>query len=145
MPLTAPSAPVCPVPLSNVAAASAPSTSSLTVFPSWACNGIGAATSRSGEYHRSVAPRINERKRRKRLAVYQRDLYRCKLCGKQLTYEDATLDHVIPRSRGGSGALNNLVTACKPCNQWKDDKMMREHGYEWNHWTMEWEKFDGAS
>lgn len=92
-----------------------------------------------------MAPRINERKRRKRLAVYQRDLYRCKLCGKQLTYEDATLDHVIPRSRGGSGALNNLVTACKPCNQWKDDKMMREHGYEWNHWTMEWEKFDGAS
>lgn len=86
------------------------------------------------------SPRVDGRKRRKRLYVYQRDQYCCKLCGKALTYEEATLDHVIPRSKGGSGSINNLVTACKPCNQSKDDKLMRDHGYEWNHWTMEWEK-----
>lgn len=93
-----------------------------------------------------MAPRVNQRKKRKRLLVYERDNYTCKLwCGRVLTYEEATLDHVIPRSKGGSGAMQNLVTACRSCNQRKDDMMMREHGYEWNHWTFEWEKFDGVS
>lgn len=92
-----------------------------------------------------MSARVNGKKLRKRLYVYERDEYRCKLfCGRTLTYETATLDHVIPRSKGGTGAVNNLVTACAPCNRRKNDKMMRDHGYEWNHWTMEWEKFDGS-
>lgn len=87
------------------------------------------------------SPRVNGKALRKRLFVYERDGYRCKLfCGRTLTLETATLDHVIPRSRGGSGAINNLVTACASCNRRKDDKLMRDHGYEWNHWSMEWEK-----
>lgn len=88
------------------------------------------------------SPRVNGKKLRKRLAVYQRDGYQCKLCGKQVTKKTATLDHVIPRSKGGTGAMNNLVTACAPCNRKKDDKLMRDYGYEWNHWTYEWEKRD---
>jgi 5-methylcytosine-specific restriction endonuclease McrA len=95
-------------------------------------HGIGAVS--------SVPPRVNSRSKRKRLYIYERDNYTCKLCGRKLTYETATLDHVIPRSKGGSGAINNLVTACAPCNREKDDKMMRDYGYEWNHWTYEWEK-----
>jgi 5-methylcytosine-specific restriction endonuclease McrA len=35
-----------------------------------------------------------------------------------------TLDHVVPRSRGGPGSLSNLVPACGPCNVAKGDRMI---------------------
>jgi 5-methylcytosine-specific restriction endonuclease McrA len=44
---------------------------------------------------------------------------RCVYCGTGLDLADATLDHVIPLSRGGSHEPGNLVTACQPCNQRK--------------------------
>jgi 5-methylcytosine-specific restriction endonuclease McrA len=87
-----------------------------------------------------MSRRINLRKQRKRQHIYERDGYTCKLCRAPLTPETATLDHVIPRSKGGSGAVNNLVTACRTCNQKKGDKLMRDYGYEWNHWEYRWEK-----
>lgn len=46
---------------------------------------------------------------------------RCVYCGHGLAIEAATLDHVVPLSQGGSHALGNLVTACRPCNQRKGD------------------------
>lgn len=51
-----------------------------------------------------------------RKAVYDRDGWRCLKCGacKQLT-----LDHVLPKSKGGSNAFDNLQTLCKPCNEQK--------------------------
>ena len=45
--------------------------------------------------------------------VFKRDNFTCQYCG---TNKDLTLDHVIPRSKGGKSAWNNLVTACKKCN-----------------------------
>ncbi len=44
---------------------------------------------------------------------------RCVYCGTALGLENATLDHVIPLSRGGSHLPGNLVAACQPCNQLK--------------------------
>lgn len=41
---------------------------------------------------------------------------RCLRCR---SVEELTLDHIIPRSRGGSGAQSNLQVLCKPCNQMK--------------------------
>lgn len=40
----------------------------------------------------------------------------CWMCGIELTMDTATLDHIIPRSKGGTFALVNLRLACSPCN-----------------------------
>ena len=50
--------------------------------------------------------------------VFKRDKFKCQYCG---TDKDLTLDHVVPRSKGGKSAWNNLVTACKKCNARKGD------------------------
>lgn len=55
----------------------------------------------------------------KRLAVYVRDSFRCLYCGTDLRHAapaDVTLDHLLPRSAGGSNEATNLVTACRSCN-----------------------------
>jgi 5-methylcytosine-specific restriction endonuclease McrA len=50
--------------------------------------------------------------------IFKRDNFECQYCG---TRKDLTLDHVIPSSKGGAHAWNNLVTACKRCNAKKGD------------------------
>jgi 5-methylcytosine-specific restriction endonuclease McrA len=50
--------------------------------------------------------------------IFKRDGGRCLYCGSR---EDLTLDHVMPRSRGGKTSWTNLVTACKKCNAKKGD------------------------
>src|SRR5438067_5312009 len=52
-----------------------------------------------------------------RREVFQRDRYTCQYCG--LQGRDLTLDHVVPRHRGGKHTWENLVTACKACNHRK--------------------------
>jgi 5-methylcytosine-specific restriction endonuclease McrA len=51
--------------------------------------------------------------------VYLRDGYRCQYCNKGCSGADLTLDHVIPRSRGGKTTWRNVVTACVECNRRK--------------------------
>ncbi len=51
--------------------------------------------------------------------------YICFYCGKE-TAEDSTVDHYIPFSRGGSNDEDNLVCACRECNELKDDMMPEE-------------------
>src|SRR5262245_41606938 len=53
-------------------------------------------------------------------AVFIRDHYTCQYCGEQS--KDLTLDHVIPKMRGGGTTWTNVVTACKSCNSAKGDK-----------------------
>ncbi len=50
----------------------------------------------------------------------------CSYCGTTLLREDATIDHVIPRSAGGTSAIQNLAVACKPCNEAKADMSLVE-------------------
>lgn len=50
--------------------------------------------------------------------IFKRDGGRCQYCG---THEDLTLDHVLPKSRGGKSTWDNLLTACKKCNSKKGD------------------------
>lgn len=50
--------------------------------------------------------------------IFKRDQFECQYCG---TVDDLTLDHVIPRSKGGKSSWDNLVTACKGCNAKKGD------------------------
>ena len=51
---------------------------------------------------------------------------RCVYCASPLTSDSATLDHVIPVSRGGGHAPGNLVIACQACNQLKGDALPLE-------------------
>lgn len=57
-----------------------------------------------------------------RRAVFERDGNRCAYCGREFGRADLTLDHVIPRSRGGRNSFDNVVTACGPCNFRKADR-----------------------
>lgn len=57
-----------------------------------------------------------------RLRILIRDKHRCQYCGKRGTQFDLTLDHLIPRSRGGQSVPENLVASCKECNQRKSDR-----------------------
>lgn len=50
--------------------------------------------------------------------VFKRDSHQCQYCGSE---SDLSIDHVMPRSRGGGSNWKNLVTACKPCNARKGD------------------------
>jgi 5-methylcytosine-specific restriction endonuclease McrA len=59
-----------------------------------------------------------------RREVFSRDRHVCQYCGRQA--HDMTLDHVVPRHRGGGHTWENLVTACKPCNHRKGGKTLEE-------------------
>ncbi|MFH1382926.1 MAG: HNH endonuclease [Chloroflexota bacterium] len=70
-------------------------------------------------------PRPHE-KRLTRLEIFNRDHYTCQYCGKQSRH--LTLDHVLPRSRGGQHTWENIVSACVPCNRRKAGRTPREAG-----------------
>jgi len=59
-----------------------------------------------------------------RRAVFARDLNRCQYCGGSAE----NLDHVVPRSRGGTHAWENVVAACRTCNTRKGDRTPPEAG-----------------
>ncbi len=48
--------------------------------------------------------------------VFLRDGYECQYCGKNFTKRQLTIDHVIPKSRGGKRTWQNTVAACEHCN-----------------------------
>ena len=58
--------------------------------------------------------------------IYKRDRFTCQYCGKQPGSEELTLDHVIPRSRGGTSTWENCVLACVDCNARKADRTPAE-------------------
>jgi len=60
--------------------------------------------------------------------LYVRDNYCCLYCGKKFHGDELTLDHVIPKSKGGSNSWENLVTCCSACNRRKADKTPSEAG-----------------
>lgn len=60
--------------------------------------------------------------------VFLRDQYTCQYCGKSYIQSKLTIDHVIPRSRGGATTWENVVTACNFCNIKKGDKLLSEAG-----------------
>lgn len=54
-----------------------------------------------------------------RTNVFIRDQHRCQYCGNRFQKSHLTLDHVMPVVQGGGKSWENIVTACKPCNQKK--------------------------
>ena len=72
-------------------------------------------------------PRAVQRKISRR-ALFARDGWRCVYCG--TASGRLTLDHVVPRSRGGGSEWENVVTSCAPCNLRKGNRSLEESGLE---------------
>jgi len=67
---------------------------------------------------RGVTRRISRR------VLFARDGWQCAYCGSGSNR--LTLDHVVPRSRGGTSVWENVVTSCAPCNHRKGDRLLEE-------------------
>ena len=59
-----------------------------------------------------------------RRAIFARDDHRCQYCGERAD----SIDHVLPRSRGGQHTWENVAAACRPCNLVKRDRTPDEAG-----------------
>lgn len=60
--------------------------------------------------------------------LYNRDDYQCQYCCKKPGSKDLSIDHIIPRSKGGATSWENCVLACTDCNRLKGDKFLRQTG-----------------
>ena len=57
--------------------------------------------------------------------IMRRDGHSCVYCGSK---KNLTIDHIVPKSKGGENTWMNLVTCCSPCNFKKGDKLLHESG-----------------
>ena len=70
--------------------------------------------------------RFTKEVRFSRRNIFERDDNCCQYCGRKFERSELTLDHVVPRSRGGSSTWNNIVLACIRCNLRKGDRLLTE-------------------
>jgi 5-methylcytosine-specific restriction endonuclease McrA len=70
-------------------------------------------------------PRDTHRRKITRRAVFARDDWTCQYCGSR---QQLTVDHVVPRSKGGGSTWDNIVASCAPCNRRKADHLPRQAG-----------------
>jgi len=90
------------------------------------------AVARTTNYHRVNHNKFDLKLSRKNL--FARDNYKCQYCGKYLSRNNLTYDHVIPKSRfvtpRKATSWHNVVTACRKCNSKKANKTPEEAGME---------------
>jgi 5-methylcytosine-specific restriction endonuclease McrA len=60
--------------------------------------------------------------------IYARDRSRCQYCGKRYPTSELSLDHIIPRTRGGETSWSNVVCCCVKCNVRKGGRLPRDAG-----------------
>ena len=60
--------------------------------------------------------------------IIWRDHNQCQYCANHFPDDKLTMDHIIPKCRGGKNSWNNLVAACKKCNQRKGSRTISESG-----------------
>jgi 5-methylcytosine-specific restriction endonuclease McrA len=70
-------------------------------------------------------PRDTHRRKITRRAVFARDGWTCQYCGSR---SNLTVDHVVPKSKGGTSSWDNIVASCAPCNRRKGDALPRQVG-----------------
>ena len=58
--------------------------------------------------------------------LFARDRHLCAYCGRRFRFEDLTREHVVPVSRGGRDTWMNCITACRPCNGQKGNRLPEE-------------------
>ena len=76
-------------------------------------------------------PRVKLTKRE----IFRRDNYTCQYCGRQMAH--LTIDHVLPRHRGGQHRWDNLVAACAQCNRHKGGRTATEANMDLRHGPAE--------
>lgn len=91
---------------------------------------IAANSPQINKLHRRTRQRKSSYKGIRRRLLKQNPL--CYWCKKQLTASSATVDHVIPLSKGGTNGFDNFVLACKACNTDRRNALPKR---------TEWEKF----
>ena len=96
-------------------------------------NGRGFLHSASSDYDIPSVIRLvyyirrpHVRRKMTKLEIFNRDNYTCQYCGWK--GKDLTLDHVIPKKRGGEHSWENVVSACVPCNRKKAGRTPKEAG-----------------
>jgi len=70
--------------------------------------------------------RFSKEVRFSRRNIFERDENTCQYCKKKFERSELTLDHVVPRSRGGTSTWQNIVLACIRCNMKKGDRLPQE-------------------
>ncbi|HYF52158.1 MAG TPA: HNH endonuclease [Planctomycetota bacterium] len=70
--------------------------------------------------------RFSKEVRFSRRNIFERDENTCQYCSKKFDRSELTLDHVVPRSRGGTSTWTNIVLACIKCNMRKGDRLLSE-------------------
>ncbi len=63
-------------------------------------------------------------------ALFARDAHLCMYCAREFTSAELTRDHIVPTSRGGTDRWENVVAACRRCNQHKADRLLEEINME---------------
>ncbi|MGI6209115.1 MAG: HNH endonuclease [Anaerolineae bacterium] len=108
-------------------------------------NGRGEVHTARAVYPRPSVIRLNYVVRRPRprvrlskREVFRRDKYRCVYCGERIT--EPTVDHIIPRHRGGPHSWENLVTACPACNRKKGGRTPEEANL-----PLRWQPYEPTS
>jgi 5-methylcytosine-specific restriction endonuclease McrA len=69
---------------------------------------------------------VQRKARYSKMAVLSRDHFKCLYCGVQPGTDQLNIDHVVPRSRGGTSTWWNTVASCVPCNSRKGDRTPHE-------------------
>lgn len=77
----------------------------------------------------AIAPHLTT-VRYSRKNIYERDEYTCQYCERKLNFKDLTVDHIVPRSKGGTSTWTNVVAACRFCNNKKGSKTLDELGWK---------------
>ena len=76
-------------------------------------------------HYNAVPPRRVKFSRRN---IFERDRYACQYCGRAPSRSELSIDHVVPRSRGGTTTWTNVLLACTECNARKRDLLQHEAG-----------------
>lgn len=74
-------------------------------------------------------PPLHSRMPFSRKGVMVRDNYKCAYCGKHAD----TVDHIIPKSKGGENTYENCVASCIKCNSHKSNRSLKEAGFKLRH------------
>ena len=82
------------------------------------------------EESRRECVRVSERVPFSRRNIYKRDRFQCQYCGTRTPIGELTIDHVLPRARGGRSTWENCVLACLRCNRRKGHRLPSEAGLQ---------------
>jgi 5-methylcytosine-specific restriction endonuclease McrA len=58
--------------------------------------------------------------------LYRREKGHCAYCGRRISLKEATVDHILPKSKGGEDSWINMVLACRRCNLKKGSRTLKE-------------------